>query len=56
MYRAALSSSGTTPPAMSSTGVAGAAATADRVLFLADGRVVADLDHPTEDEILAALR
>jgi putative ABC transport system ATP-binding protein len=33
-----------------------AAAIADRVLFLADGRVVADLDHPTEDEILAALR
>ncbi|HEX6023103.1 MAG TPA: ABC transporter ATP-binding protein [Solirubrobacter sp.] len=33
-----------------------AAATADRVLFLNDGRVVADLDHPTEDEILAALK
>jgi putative ABC transport system ATP-binding protein len=33
-----------------------AAATADRVLFLADGRVVADLDHPSEDQILAALR
>jgi putative ABC transport system ATP-binding protein len=33
-----------------------AAATADRVLFLADGRVVADLDEPTEAEILAALK
>jgi putative ABC transport system ATP-binding protein len=33
-----------------------AAATADRVLFLADGRIVADLDHPTEGEILAALK
>ena len=33
-----------------------AAATADRVLFLADGRVVADLDNPTEDQILDALR
>ena len=32
-----------------------AAATADRVLFLADGRVVADLENPTEDAILAAL-
>jgi putative ABC transport system ATP-binding protein len=32
------------------------AATADRVLFLADGRVVADLDNPTEDAILATLR
>ena len=33
-----------------------AAAVADRVLYLADGRVVADLDQPTEDEILAALK
>jgi putative ABC transport system ATP-binding protein len=33
-----------------------AAATADRVLFLADGRIVADLDQPTEAEILAALK
>ena len=33
-----------------------AAATADRVLFLADGRVVADLDNPTEDQILDALQ
>jgi putative ABC transport system ATP-binding protein len=33
-----------------------AAATADRVLFLADGRVVADLDQPAEDQILAALK
>jgi putative ABC transport system ATP-binding protein len=33
-----------------------AAAIADRVLFLADGRIVADLDHPGEDEILAALK
>jgi putative ABC transport system ATP-binding protein len=33
-----------------------AAAVADRVLFLADGRIVADLDNPAEDEILAALK
>ena len=33
-----------------------AAATADRVLFLADGRIVADLDQPAEDQILAALK
>jgi putative ABC transport system ATP-binding protein len=33
-----------------------AAATADRVLFLADGRIVADLDRPGEAEILAALK
>jgi putative ABC transport system ATP-binding protein len=33
-----------------------AAASADRVLFLADGRIVADLDQPTEAEILAALK
>jgi putative ABC transport system ATP-binding protein len=33
-----------------------AAAIADRVLFLADGRIVADLENPTEDEILAALK
>jgi len=33
-----------------------AAATADRVLFLADGRIVADLYGPTEGEILAAMK
>ena len=33
-----------------------AAASADRVLFLADGRVVADLEAPSEDAILAAMR
>ena len=33
-----------------------AAATADRVLFLADGRVVADLDGPTEETILDAIK
>jgi putative ABC transport system ATP-binding protein len=33
-----------------------AAATADRVVFLADGRIVGDLVAPTEDEILAAVR
>jgi putative ABC transport system ATP-binding protein len=33
-----------------------AAATADRVVFLADGSVVGDLVAPTEDEILAAMR
>jgi putative ABC transport system ATP-binding protein len=33
-----------------------AAATADRVLFLADGRIVADLSTPTEGEILAAMK
>jgi putative ABC transport system ATP-binding protein len=33
-----------------------AAATADRVLFLADGRIVADLSEPTEGEILAAMK
>jgi putative ABC transport system ATP-binding protein len=33
-----------------------AAAIADRVLFLADGRIVADLDRPSEAEILAALK
>ena len=31
-------------------------ATADRVLFLADGRIVADLAGPTEDGVLAALK
>jgi putative ABC transport system ATP-binding protein len=35
---------------------AGAAATADRVLFLADGLVVADLDGPTEGQILQAMK
>ena len=33
-----------------------AAAAADRVVFLADGRIVGDLVAPTEDEILAAMR
>ena len=33
-----------------------AAAIADRVLYLADGRVVADLDNPTEADILAVMK
>jgi putative ABC transport system ATP-binding protein len=33
-----------------------AAAIADRVLMLADGRIVHDLATPSEDEILAAMR
>ena len=33
-----------------------AAATADRVLFLADGRIVSDLAGPAEDDILAAMK
>jgi putative ABC transport system ATP-binding protein len=33
-----------------------AAAVADRVLFLADGRIVRDLAEPTEDLIIAAMR
>lgn len=33
-----------------------AAAYADRVLFLTDGQVVAQLDHPTEDSVLDTLR
>jgi len=33
-----------------------AAAEADRVLFLADGRVVGDLAEPSEDEVIAAMR
>jgi putative ABC transport system ATP-binding protein len=33
-----------------------AAATADRVLYLADGRVVADLDNPSEADILAVMK
>ena len=32
-----------------------AAAIADRVLYLTDGRVVADLQRPTEDEVLAVM-
>jgi putative ABC transport system ATP-binding protein len=35
---------------------AGAAATADRVLFLADGRVVGELASPTADGVLDALK
>ena len=33
-----------------------AAAIADRVLYLADGRVVADLEQPTEADILAVMK
>ncbi len=33
-----------------------AAAAADRVLFLADGRIVGDLAEPTEDQVIAAMR
>jgi putative ABC transport system ATP-binding protein len=33
-----------------------AAAAADRVLFLADGRIVGDLGEPSEDEVIAAMR
>ena len=33
-----------------------AAATADRVVFLADGRIVADLVEPTEADVLAAVK
>jgi putative ABC transport system ATP-binding protein len=33
-----------------------AAAVADRVLFLADGRIVGDLAEPSEDQIIAAMR
>ena len=33
-----------------------AAAAADRVLFLADGRIVDDIAEPTEDQIIAAMR
>ena len=33
-----------------------AAAVADRVVFIADGRIVADLPEPTEAEILAAVK
>jgi putative ABC transport system ATP-binding protein len=33
-----------------------AAATADRVVFLADGRIAGDLARPTEDAILAAMK
>jgi putative ABC transport system ATP-binding protein len=33
-----------------------AASTADRVLFLADGAVVADLDHPSEADVITAMK
>ena len=33
-----------------------AAATADRVVFLADGHVVADLADPTEADVIAAMK
>jgi len=33
-----------------------AAATADRALYLADGRIVADIANPTEADVLAAMK
>ena len=33
-----------------------AAARADRVLFLADGRIVSDLAQPTEADVLAQMK
>ncbi len=33
-----------------------AAATADRVLFLADGRIVGDLAEPGEEQIVAMMQ
>ena len=33
-----------------------AAAIADRVLFLADGRIVGDLAEPSEDDVVDAMR
>ena len=33
-----------------------AAAAADRVVFIADGRLVADLAQPTEAELLATVK
>jgi putative ABC transport system ATP-binding protein len=33
-----------------------AAATADRVLFLADGRIVGDIAQPDEDQVIEAMR
>ncbi len=33
-----------------------AAAAADRVLFLADGRIVGDLAEPTESQVIEAMR
>jgi putative ABC transport system ATP-binding protein len=33
-----------------------AAAIADRVVYLADGRVVADIADPTEADVLAAMK
>ena len=33
-----------------------AAAAADRVVFIADGRIVADLTEPTEADVLAAVK
>jgi putative ABC transport system ATP-binding protein len=33
-----------------------AAATADRVVFIADGRIVADLSEPTEADVLVAVK
>ena len=33
-----------------------AAAAADRVVFIADGRIVADLAEPTEADVLAAVK
>jgi putative ABC transport system ATP-binding protein len=33
-----------------------AAAIADRVVFIADGRIIHDLDEPSEDNVLAVMR
>ena len=33
-----------------------AAATADRVLYLTDGRIVADIAQPTEADVLAVMK
>ena len=54
MLRAAVDEDGQTTVMV--THDARAAASADRVLFLADGRVVADLAGPSEDAILGAMR
>jgi putative ABC transport system ATP-binding protein len=35
---------------------AGAAALADRILFIADGRIVRDLEESTAAEVLAAMQ
>jgi putative ABC transport system ATP-binding protein len=33
-----------------------AAAVADRVVFIADGRIVDDISEPTEEQVLAAVK